>query len=292
MPEADVGRLVFGTAAIGLAYGLPGPDGRRERIDDDDARDLIVTALGEGISTFDTAPAYGEAESRLGRALGGRGRVWTKVSGTDAARSVDTSLARLGRDQVELVSWHNWTRSLVGDGSFRATWDGLRTHPGVGARGATTYGPDDACAAAESGTFDVVQVEWNLLRQGVLPRLRAVAAASAGVSIAIRSVWLQGVLTPRSESLPMALRALLPTVERAAALAHAWELSLEALALRAALDQPGVDFVLVGLDSHAQLAAALDAARAPRLEPDQLAALAALDRGDDPLTDPRRWPAV
>jgi hypothetical protein len=47
--------------------------------------------------------------------------------------------------------------------------------------------------------------------------------------------------------------------------------------------------VVIGVDSLDQLAVALRAARAPRLRPDQLEELAVLDRGDDPLADPRTW---
>ena len=294
VPEEDVARLVLGTAALGLPYGLPEGAVAPVLVPDEAARDLIHGALAAGIATFDTAPAYGEAEARLGRALAGQGQVWTKVSASvsdsparEVARSVEASLERLRRPRVELVSWHNWTPSLAGKRAFRECWGELRRSPAIGSLGATTYGEDDAAAAVESGLFDVVQVEWNLLRQGVLRRLRR--RSRSAVKIAVRSVWLQGVLTPRSRSLPPFLRALEPSVEQASGRARAWGFDLEALAVRAALDQPGVERVVIGVDSLDQLAVALRAARAPRLGRDQLEELAVLDRGDDPLTDPRTW---
>jgi 1-deoxyxylulose-5-phosphate synthase len=295
VPEEDVARLVLGTAALGLPYGLPeGGAAAPVLVPEEAARGLIHAALAAGIATFDTAPAYGEAEARLGRALAGQGQVWTKVSTSvsdsparEVARSVEASLERLRRARVELVSWHNWTPSLAGERAFRECWGELRRSPAIGSLGATTYGEDDAAAAVESGLFDVVQVEWNLLRQGVLRRLRH--RSRSAVKIAVRSVWLQGVLTPRSRALPPFLRALEPSREEASGRARAWGFDLEALALRAALDQPGVERVVIGIDSPSQLAVALRAARAPRLAPDQLEELAVLDRGDDPLTDPRTW---
>jgi aryl-alcohol dehydrogenase-like predicted oxidoreductase len=284
VPEDDVPRLVLGTAALGLPYGLSPEGGAPPALLSEDAvRGLVRMALDAGVATFDTAPAYGEAEARLGRALGGEGRVWTKVT----SGSIEASLQRLRRRKVELVSWHNWTASLGGDPAFRAAWDELGRSPAIVSRGATTYGEDDAAAAVGSGLFDVVQVEWNLLRQGVLRRLQA--RPRAAVRIAVRSVWLQGVLTPRRRALPSFLRDLEPSLQRAAGLAREWGLDLEGLALRAALDQPGVDHVVIGVDAPDQLAAVLRAARSPRLRPDQLEALAPLDRGEDPRTDPRRW---
>jgi aryl-alcohol dehydrogenase-like predicted oxidoreductase len=283
VPEDDVPRLVLGTAALGLPYGLPEGGASPALLPEDAVRGLVRMALDAGVATFDTAPAYGEAEARLGRALAGEGRVWTKVT----SGSVEASLERLRRRRVELVSWHNWTASLGRDPVFRAAWDDLRRSSAIASLGATTYGEDDAAAAVASGLFDVVQVEWNLLRQGVLRRLQALPRAA--VHIAVRSVWLQGVLTPRRRALPGFLRDLGPSLERAAGRAREWGLDLEGLALRAALDQPGVDHVVIGVDAPDQLAAALRAARSPRLRPDQLQALAPLDRGDDPRTDPRTW---
>ena len=290
MPESDVARLVLGTAALGLPYGLAEAGSAAPTLlPEPEACAFLSAAFEAGLTTFDTAPAYGDAEARLGLALGGggrgRGHVWTKV-GREGLRSVRASLARLQREHVELVSWHNWTRPLAEDLEFRDAWDALRGHPAIGALGATTYGEDDAEAAVQSGLFDVVQVEWNLLRQGVLRRLRS---APGRVRVAVRSVWLQGVLTPRARALPAYLRALEPSVREATRRARDWGLDLEALALRAALDQPGVHHVVVGLDRADQLAAALRAARRPALTPDQMKTLAALDRGDDPLTDPRTW---
>jgi aryl-alcohol dehydrogenase-like predicted oxidoreductase len=283
----DVARLVLGTAALGLPYGLAAADGAPPRLlPEAEAHALVRAAFDAGIDTFDTAPAYGEAEARLGRALAGAGHIWTKV-GADAVRSVEASLERLQRRRLTLVSWHNWTRALGDDPRFRECWNALRGVPSIDALGATTYGADDAAAAVTSGFFDVVQVEWNLLRQAVLARVRETPPKN--VRLAVRSVWLQGVLTPRGRTLPTHLRALTSSVTRAQQMAREWGLELEALALRAALDQPGVDRVVIGVDSAEGLASALKAARRSPLTSDQRAALSALDRGDDPLTDPRTW---
>ena len=108
-----------------------------------------------------------------GTGAGRRGQVWTKV-GADPVGSIEASLARLRRPRVELrlVAQLDGVRSPAIPRSASA-WAALRARPAIASLGATTYGEDDAAAAVESGLFDVVQVEWNLLRQGVLRRLRA-----------------------------------------------------------------------------------------------------------------------
>lgn len=293
MPD-DVARLVLGTAALGMAYGIGTPGGpAAEPMREAAAAALVERALAAGIACFDTAPSYGAAEDRLGRALGGRGRVWTKV-GADGARSPDAarrsleaSLRRLRRDRLALLSWHNWDASLLGSGEFDAAWQALRGEAPADAFGATTYGAADALAAVECGLFDVVQLEWNVLNQAALRAARP-RAETKRVALAVRSVFLQGVLSPAAERLPPHLTGLAPSVAAAADLARSAGLDLAGFALRAALDQ-GSRFVLVGLDTEPGLRTALDAARAPRLGPEVLGRIAALDRSGDPLVDPRTW---
>ncbi len=295
MPD-DVARLVLGTAALGLRYGLPEPgDGpaRQPPAEEAVAR-LVEQALAQGIGTFDTAPAYGDAEARLGKALAGRGRVWTKVGSASAPepavvmRSLEASLRRLGRERLDLLSWHNWTSGLLDAADFRQAWKELRAGGASQAYGATTYGASDALAAIASGLFSVVQIEWNLFNQKTLATIRS-AALAAGVRVSLRSVFLQGVLTSKGRRLPAHLADLQDAVARAAALAARAERSLAGLALRAALDQP-VEWVLAGLDSEAGLAEALAAARATGLAPALAPEIESLDRSADPLVDPRSWP--
>jgi 1-deoxyxylulose-5-phosphate synthase len=227
---------------------------------------LVHAALAAGITTYDTAPAYGVAEERLGRALDGAGEVWTKLghdrnwSGIDA--SLDRSCARLGRHRLDLMQVHNWSPTLDSDGVL----DALARDPRIAAVGCSTYGVDDARSAVHDGRFAVVQVEWNLLNQEVIVAVGA-EAQQRGVRLAVRSVLLQGVLTAKPLS------------------PHRAGLTLPAYAIAAACGHPHIERVLIGLDSPAQLATAL-AGAAHAVEVDS-----ALHVGG-PLTDPRTWNAA
>jgi aryl-alcohol dehydrogenase-like predicted oxidoreductase len=276
-------KLVFGAASLGMAYGLPRVGANANAAPTEaEAAALVEHAIALGVATFDTAPAYGDSEARLGRILGARGRVWTKVTAGDPAVSLAGSLARLGRPRVELLQWHNWTAALGGDPAWRAAWLALRGDPRVAQLGATTYGIADAVAAAESGCFEVVQCEFNLLVQGVVAAL-----AGRSIAIAVRSVYLQGALTDDGRALP-ALPALRTGVERARAAAGG--AGLTRLALRAALEHPAIAHVLVGIDRPEQLDTAVRIAAGAPLSPAERGGVAALDLGGDPACDPRTWP--
>lgn len=283
--HSSVSKLVFGAASIGMAYGLSRQSAAANALPaESDAAALVEHALELGITTFDTAPAYGASEERLGRILGDRGRIWTKVAAGDPRASLDASLQRLRRGRVELLQWHNWTASLGHDEAWTAAWAALRDDSRVERLGATTYGVSDAVAAARSGLFDVVQCEFNLLNQTVVAALED--ARQGKVTVAVRSVLLQGALTDEGRELPD-LPSLRAGVARARAAAEG--VGLTRLAMRAALENAAIAHVLIGIDRLEQIEEATRVAAGPALGPEARARIVDLEVGDASC-DPRRWP--
>jgi aryl-alcohol dehydrogenase-like predicted oxidoreductase len=292
-----VERLVLGSVALGLPYGIAAPAEKRRTAPEEEVRAIVEDAVAAGVAAFDTAPSYGLAESRLGRLLSRQnGAVWTKLSNlpTDdslvqaAEQSLARSLAHLNRPRIDCLQWHNWRAELAESPEFRALWSGLRDDPRIGSLGASTYGVGDALAAVRSGLFEQIQIEWNLFNQGVLDAV-AGEAAQRGVRLAVRSVFLQGVLTARGATLPPALAGLAEPRRGAERLAAEWGLALNGLALRAALDHPARPLVLIGPDRLWQLREMLQHAGLAPLPAQVFDELRRLDLAGDPLTDPRTW---
>jgi aryl-alcohol dehydrogenase-like predicted oxidoreductase len=207
-------------------------------------------------------------------------------AGVAARLALDASLGRLRRQHIDLLQWHNWTRERLGDDRFATAWQTLSADPRCLALGASTYGADDALAAVESGQFAVVQVEWNVLNQSAV-RAAAAVARQRGVKLAARSVLLQGVLTDRGRRLPPYLSGLAPWRDKAVSLARSLGMDLQTLSLRAALENPDLSYVLVGVDTRGQVGehVAAAAVAGPALPWPAIEELHA----DCDLTDPRRW---
>lgn len=110
-------RCVLGTAGLGGVWG---------KIDPIESVDTILTALEAGIHAIDTAPAYGDAELYVGKALRGwsgeRPQLSTKVgrlksyaadegrydySHSGMQRSVVQSLETLGVSQLDILFLHD-----------------------------------------------------------------------------------------------------------------------------------------------------------------------------------------
>jgi aryl-alcohol dehydrogenase-like predicted oxidoreductase len=119
MERRVLGRTGIGCAVIGFGCGSVG--GLMVRGEPAEQERAVARAIERGIDYFDTAAQYGDgrSETNLGRvlrALRADVRIATKVKVPDVERgkigaaiaaALDQSLARLGRDHVDLYQLHN-----------------------------------------------------------------------------------------------------------------------------------------------------------------------------------------
>lgn len=282
-----IARLGLGTATFIPGYGLmakghPGPE-------------LLEAAFDGGIRYVDTAAAYADSEAAIGRvadrvaALGVR--VATKLQPASAAPeayrdAMDASLARLGLPRADTLLMHSATSDQLA--SSRAV-DGYRAlrDAGLAQRiGASTYGADAARRAVTAPWCDTVQVEFSILNQSVVRDLTREAGRRA--EIIARSVLCKGLLTTSARTLPLPPDAA-ATLKDLSALAADLGMDVTTLAIRFALDTPGIDVVLVGVVDRAELDTAMAAADRPALSGAAYQAVAAFDRSDAEWSHPERW---
>src|SRR3954466_6110504 len=162
-----ISRVGIGTAPIGSRPGEWWVNWGQQ--DDADSLRAIQAAVDGGINWVDTAPFYGwgHAEEVVGRALGGREDVlvFTKcgtlrrddgddfmdLSPESIRRGCEESLRRLGREQLDLLQFHDpdpnvpieesWgaLQELVAEGKVRH--GGLSNHPPELVKRAFSVGP-------------------------------------------------------------------------------------------------------------------------------------------------------
>ena len=152
----------------------PGSDG------DETAVATVDAAYQAGIRFFDTSPAYGDSERRLGTALQKRPRgeflVSTKVIGDDPRDSIDKSRAQLGL-AIDLV--------LAQDESAYPTLDLLRRDGTIKAVGAVSDHWQELDRLVRDVELDCVLLtaQYSLLDRDALPLLDRCLAR--GVSVIV-----------------------------------------------------------------------------------------------------------
>lgn len=293
---SNLSCIVLGTAALGMGYGF----GDSEKPSQEEVFRIFELAKDVGVNNFDTAPAYGDAEMLFGKYLQSRFgcsmQIWTKLSNLvvdgslnkNALTSVEKSLTHFSGQPIRFLQWHNWSSQAERNPYFLELWKLLRADDRISNLGASTYGVNDALAAVSSGLFDVVQIEWNILNQSVLNAIGELAQKN-GVQVALRSVFLQGVLTPKGSNVPTNLHSLRGPRQRVLEVAARMGMSINALALRAALDHPLKPYVLVGPDRLIQFEEIIKHAQSSPLDENQMENVFALSETGNPAVDPRNW---
>jgi aryl-alcohol dehydrogenase-like predicted oxidoreductase len=133
----------------------------------------------------------------------------------------------------------------------------------------------------------VVQIEYSILNQSVLQGITM--AKRPNQEVVVRSVLCRGLLSSNPPALPGMPSAVRSTLAKLDQLARSWAFSLSELAIRFALDSPGVDIVLVGVADQQELDAALRVADLPCLNRDQMQTLKEFDLASLDFVHPERW---
>jgi aryl-alcohol dehydrogenase-like predicted oxidoreductase len=191
---------------------------------------LVHAAVDRGVTFFDTGAAYsgGEAEPRLGRALKGvdasrlvvatkagtrfeGGRVVRDMSPDAIEAGVVRSLRRLGLDSLPLLQLHGPAAAELTD-AFVERLQGLKARGLVRALGLNSFDPTVIETATGLPAFDVVMVDYNVLRPERAPLVAKAAAAGkgvlAGMPLAMGNIGLGALKIRAPRDVWYALRAL------------------------------------------------------------------------------------
>ena len=262
--------------------------------------EILRAARKAGVSMIDTAHAYGDAEAVLGRCLdsGHDFNIVTKlpplhaetVTDQNIERQADafrSSLLRLGRERVYGLLAHEANDLLAPGGDRLWAWlQSLREERKVEKIGVSVYSPQQLQQVLRRcETLDIVQLPFNVYDQrfaqsGLLDLLK-----EKRVEVHSRSAFLQGLLLMAPEHLPERFAS----IRQHQAALHAWlrERGLDPVtgALAICLQNPRIDFVVVGCETVRQFDEIAEAAKNP-------ADLAGVDQfaiSDEMTINPSKW---
>jgi aryl-alcohol dehydrogenase-like predicted oxidoreductase len=284
-------RLALGTAQFGLTYGVANSAGR---VNSAAVSQILARAAAAGVDTLDTAVAYGESESVLGRADVSGWKVISKLPPLppeirDVRQWMDDqvngSLRRLRVTRLDALMLHR-PADLLGPHAreYQAGLAAARTQGVTRAVGVSIYDPEELDALWPTWRPEIVQAPLNVLDRRLMTSGWLAKLAAHGVRVHARSVFLQGLLVMSAAQRPAWFAPWSELLDRWLAWCEQQSLSPQHSALGFVDAQSDVERYVIGVDSLAQLEELLAIKPVPaQLPPDDLYS------GDRTLLEPSRW---
>jgi aryl-alcohol dehydrogenase-like predicted oxidoreductase len=261
--------LVFGTAQIGFPYGAANRYGQPTK---GDALDLLAQAALNGVRWLDTARAYGEAEARVGSAMGLPAcrafKVVTKISPLDGIAADDAaaavaavqaslaaSFAALRLDHLDVV--------LVHRAAHRTAWGGAAwcflldqcAKGSIGCLGVSAQTPAEVLELVADSSIRHVQLPTNVV-DWRWDEAAAALTLRPDITVHGRSVYLQGLLVCGDHTLWPRIDGVQPGSVLSALGKLAAEMhcdGIDDLCVRYVRGLPWVHGLVLGMETRAQL---------------------------------------
>lgn len=192
-----------------IGYGASALFGKdvlgKQGMTDNEAYELITTAIQHGVSFFDTGINYGYAEERLGKCIRkaiGNGVcnrsdviIETKCGETvnpDGSygemnyspewikQSLEISLKRLGMDSIDMFAMHGGTIKACTD-KLIFTFQDMKAQGLIKSYGINTFNTELLEWIAKERCFDYVMLDYNILKQEREPLIQRLYESGVGV---------------------------------------------------------------------------------------------------------------
>lgn len=263
-----ISAMSLGTVQLGMNYGIANNGGQPK---EEQSFEMLECALENGITSFDTARAYGNSEEVLGKFFktrkGNMPFITTKVidiegeNDAEIEKSVvsclETSLEKLSLPKVNCVMLHR-ASSLVknGDGVAKAM-EGLVKRGYTDTVGASVYTGDELENMFRYDVYTATQIPMSIFDQRLIVSGMTDKLADRGITVFVRSVFLQGLffLDPDKITDPILSEHAAPKIRLLRECAEHEGMSIAELAISYMRDIRGVTSLVLGADTAEQVKA-------------------------------------
>jgi len=258
-----ISEMTLGTVQLGRAYGINNSKGMPTF---EESSTILNTALDLGINTFDTANNYGESESVLGRFFEenkSEKTIITKIGfenekEDEVYESVFSQTRecakKLKLDKIPFVMLHSERYiprygKVLTEALKDLKKEGLTDGVGV------SFSRRDHLAQylLDNDTYDCIQIAANMLdsadfKSGLIEKI-----ANQGISVYVRSVYLQGLFFKDTNSLIDVLKCAKPSLDKLHILADELGISMSQLAISYMRQQKGISSLVLGAETPEQV---------------------------------------
>ena len=248
-------KIALGTVQWGLDYGISNSSGIPS---DEEINSILTKAYQNDICVFDTAANYGNSELRLGATCYRNRKVITKVgelNGKTLENALQLSLDRLKIHNVYGYLFHN-PKILLNN---KYLWRQMKKLKKIGLTqniGFSLYEPNELEILLNKNMIpDIVQIPYSLLDRKFESYISSLK--SMGVEIHVRSVFLQGLYFKKISELDGKFKSLKISFMQLNSIRKKYNYSILDLALGFAKQNKSIDYIVLGVETKAQLEAIL-----------------------------------
>ena len=249
----SIEKLIIGTAQFGMQYGVANKKGIPT---DQELKKIFRFADQYNINSVDTARAYGNCESRLGKLNLTHFNIYTKLHFYDDYKilleNVIKSCNRLNNNSLEGLLLHG-ILDFKNFNKFFSYFNKLKELGLTKKIGVSIYNPDELSYLLNNVQIDLVQIPLNILNRNFFPKKLLEEVKSRKIEIHARSIFLQGLLLMDSSMRPNYFQKWSSLFDRWDEWLVEEKLSSVQACLSFALNNNYIDKVIIGIDSFQQL---------------------------------------
>ncbi len=256
--------FTLGTAQLGMAYGLAN---RMGRLDKQQAFKVLDESVSQGVTSFDTAAAYGNSEDILGdyfyQNQGMEYEIITKLKPLvfdsetleNAAiqktkESVELSLEKLKINSIPILMFHRYD-DLIWQNHCLLNY--LKSLKHVKKIGVSVYTPEQAIMAMSLDGISVIQLPTNLLDMRFIKQRVFESAKKKSIRIYIRSIYLQGLILMNADNVPSYLQEAKSFIIRLRKICNHHNVSLQELTIMFLKMIQGDNQIVIGCETAGQV---------------------------------------
>jgi len=276
----NISKITLGTAQLGLNYGISNIGGKP---DFETSLKLIKFSYKNGITSFDTAPIYGNSEKILGAFISSEAikanhklTIISKLSTVNIKEKITfdavykfirhqiiQSLKNLKSKNISFYLIHNASDIFLKDGIVIECLDHIKNEGLINHIGISVYHPDEVKAALNFKEIDSIQIPINIFDQRCIKTNLLKELSKKNYKIFARSIFLQGLFFINPKNLPTNLELAKKPLKKIKKISNQYQISIAKLAFLFIRDIPEITSLVFGAEKIEQIKENLEMLKEP-----------------------------
>ena len=292
-------KLTLGTAQFGLEYGI---NNRTGKPDINKSIEMLEYAYLNGINSIDTAVAYGDSETVIGKWIKSYKHddlfITSKISSITKLRisenyiadhiknQVYSSLEKLGVSKLDNIMMHDFHDIMKYGEIISKNLRKLKEEGLVSNIGASIYNLESIDTFSKYD-FDTIQLPGSIFNQSIIESDKLTMLKEKNIITFVRSAFVQGLVFMNPIELPQYLSGIKDYLVELNDLSSRYKMTITEIAINYLFNHNNVDSIVFGVDSLNQLHEIIAIDKNHRIDKEII--VNEFSKIPEELVDPRNW---